>query len=194
MRITTSTFSSTWRPAILSGAFLLATATAGAAQPLQSVGLSAHGARLLVEEGSGHAGPGAADFFGFAVAAADFNGDGVDDLIAGLPGNDCDFVVWDCGATVLRLGVAGVGLSDGTTRQVQSPGPGHPAFAEFGATLAAGDFNGDGRADLAVGMPGDRVNFSPGGDTRSSKRRVMARDPAVGTPREPDPSHFRSRI
>jgi hypothetical protein len=163
MRNTSSTFGSPWRPALRSGAVVFALASAAGAQPLDAVGLRAHGARILVEEGAGHEGPGAADYFGFAVAAADFNGDGVGDLVAGLPGNDCDSVVWDCGATVLRLGVAGVGLSDATTRQVQSPGPGNPAFAEFGATLAAGDFNGDGRADLAVGMPGYHVDFDDEG-------------------------------
>lgn len=133
---------------------VVASARPGAAQPRPAIGLSAMGARLLVEEGPGHEGPGPADYFGAAVAAGDFNGDGVDDLVTGLPGNDCDFVVWDCGAVVLRLGVAGAGLADTTFRYMQMAGPGNPAFAEYGAVLSAGDFNGDGFADLAVGMPG----------------------------------------
>jgi hypothetical protein len=133
------------------------------AQQRPAVGLSAQRARLLVEEGSGHEGPGAADYFGFALVAADFNGDGVDDLVGGLPGNDCDFVVWDCGATLLRLGAQGVGLASSATRQIQMAGPGDPAFAELGAALAAGDFNGDDKDDLAIGMPGYHVTFDDQG-------------------------------
>jgi hypothetical protein len=156
---TNSNLLRSFRRAFSIGAFLVSIATSTSAQPRPWVGFSSLGADLLAEEGLGHEGPGAADYFGFAVVAADFNGDGVDDLVTGLPGNDCDFVVWDCGATVLRLGVQGAGLSSTATRQVQLNGPGDPAFAEYGATLTAGDFNGDGRADLAVGMPGYGVDW-----------------------------------
>src|SRR5207247_449249 len=32
----------------------------------------------------------------------------------------------------------------------------------FGSALAAGDFNGDGYTDLAIGVPGESVNGRPG--------------------------------
>ncbi len=53
----------------------------------------------------------AADFFGFASASADFNGDGVDDLATGVPESrgPAPFVN-GCGQVVVRYGVRGRGL------------------------------------------------------------------------------------
>ena len=50
-------------------------------------------------------------------------------------------------------------LSGGTssgTRTARRPGA-RPRPSDFGAALAAGDFDGDGRDDLAVGVPGESV-------------------------------------
>ena len=132
------------------------------AQPLPWVGLGARGARLLAEQGQGHHAPGAADHYGFALAAGDFNADGFDDLAAGIPGNDCDFVVWDCGSVALRFGAAATPLAGVLTLDPNGAGasgelPPEPAeaFDGYGRALAVGDFNHDGYDDLAVGVPGN---------------------------------------
>ncbi len=124
------------------------------AQPRPGIGLSPVGARLLLEEGTGHDAPGAADEYGFAVATGDFNADGYDDLAVGIPGNDCDFVIWDCGTVQVRFGGPAGSLQ---TVVVLNPElhPAEPAAANdmYGRALAVGDFDADGFDDLAVGVP-----------------------------------------
>ncbi|MGH9797638.1 MAG: FG-GAP repeat protein [Candidatus Polarisedimenticolia bacterium] len=144
-------------PALVAAA-LWAPAPAGA-QQIPWIGLAANGAQLLGEVGTGHNSPGAEDHFGFAVAAGDFNGDGFDDLASGIPGNDCDFVVWDCGSVQVRFGreVAPL-LPWGVLNPVDNPNEPAEASEENGYALATGDFNNDGHADLAVGVPGDRTD------------------------------------
>lgn len=95
----------------------------------------------------------AGDIFGSSVTAGDFNGDGIDDLAIGSPGEDV--------ATVVNGGVITVnwGSDFGLTHvgaQTFSANDfgGATAGEEFGYALAAGDFNDDGYDDLAVGCPG----------------------------------------
>jgi hypothetical protein len=135
---------------------------AGAPAQLASVGLSEVGGQRFAEEDLLLFVPAAGDRFGAAVAAGDFDGDGADDLATGIPfddgpvGSGCD----DCGIVVVRYGVDGRGLEGGLADTVlyqgfggssSPPNPGE----QFGAALAAGDFNGDGFDDLAVGAPRD---------------------------------------
>jgi hypothetical protein len=89
----------------------------------------------------------------------DFNGDGIGDLAVGAPGENLVGVA-DAGAVHVLYGTAS-GVS-GTGSQLWSQdSAGIADFAEagdgFGATMTAGDFNGDGRDDLAIGAPREDV-------------------------------------
>ena len=96
----------------------------------------------------------AGDRFSWAFAAGDFDQDGFDDLAVGHPGED--FGGLDQGAVTVLMGAAGTGIWNGAdifaTASGQVPGPVQD-YQDFGRSLAAGDFDGDGHADLAIGAP-----------------------------------------
>jgi hypothetical protein len=102
----------------------------------------------------------AGDHHGEAVAAGDFNGDGYDDLAMGAPYEDISGGFIDAGAVVVnwgtQFGVTNVGSQLLTEAAL---GGASEAYAEFGRALGAGDFNGDGYDDLAVGVPGSSVGL-----------------------------------
>ena len=100
------------------------------------------------------------------IARGDFNGDGVADLAVGIPNEDTGGVN-NVGAVNIIYGSAATGLLPNGSAlvppsQLWSQGSeGVPETNQtddrFGAALAAGDFNGDGFSDLAIGAPGERV-------------------------------------
>src|SRR5919201_1876203 len=97
---------------------------------------------------------------------ADFNGDGRSDLAVGVP-NENVGTVSDAGAVnVLYGGAAGVSSTGNQFWSQDSAGIQGVAQAanRLGRSLAAGDFDGDGRADLAIGVPGEDFGGS-GTDT-----------------------------
>ncbi len=130
----------------------------------------------------------AGEQFGFALAAGDFNKDGVDDLAVGAPRRIvstvdlascvpvpftllsviCDTSPGRAGGVSVFYGAAGSGLStsgsdgfrqsddeDGVNSATGEVGDSALPGERFGEVLAAGDFDNDGSADLAVGAPGN---------------------------------------
>ena len=108
------------------------------------------------------------DQFGWALAAGDFDGDGHDDLAISIIGQDLltsDVVAPDAGAVQVLYGSAN-GLRAFADEVWTMNSGGVPGIAgpnnHFGFALATGDFNRDGRADLAIGAPGAAIAIMPG--------------------------------
>jgi hypothetical protein len=91
----------------------------------------------------------AGDNFGSAIAADDFDGDGRADLAVGAPGETSQW-----GATYVFAGVAS-GFAP--TPSITYPGPYESNAGQ--SVASAGDVDGDGYADLIVGLPS--FMFSP---------------------------------
>ena len=114
------------------------------------LGLGAAGNQYWNQNEPGMAGGAEAnDHFGWALAAGDFDGDGYDDLAIGIPDEDIGSTV-DAGGMMVMYG-SGDGLA--AADRVWNMAGAAEAGARYGKALAAGDFDGDGRDDLAVGIP-----------------------------------------
>ncbi len=96
------------------------------------------------------------DAFGAALASGDFNGDGADDLASGVPLDNglAGFEQENVGIVIVRYGIVGSGLETGLADTLLRGMTWPEAEDRFGTALTAGDFNGDGYDDLAVGEPG----------------------------------------
>ena len=99
------------------------------------------------------------DTFGDSLAAGDFDHDGYGDLAVGVPGEDVLNISAAGAINVLYGGAAGLVGSGSQYINQDTPGVGSSVEPTdvFSAALAAGDFDGDGFADLAVGVPDEDV-------------------------------------
>src|SRR3990167_2469730 len=91
-------------------------------------------------------GEAAGDFFGWSIAAGDFNADGKTDLAVGA------------NSYSTQTGRAYIFYNDGSYTTAASSTDviitGEATINYFGSSLASGDFNADGKTDLAVGARG----------------------------------------
>jgi hypothetical protein len=99
------------------------------------------------------AGNEAGDLWGASLAAGDFNKDGFTDLAVGSPGEVVGTATKAGAVSVFRGSASG--LTAGAWYDQSTGGGASEASDAFGSSLAAGDFNGDGFADLAIGTPGE---------------------------------------
>ena len=88
-------------------------------------------------------GTSADELLGSCLAAGDFDGDGYSDLAVGRPG--------DGRVTVYGGGAAGLGVLNSASLTAAT------MYWDFGESCAAGDRQGDGYADLLVGLP--RIDY-----------------------------------
>jgi hypothetical protein len=142
-----------------------------------AVGLAALGNELLTQDNPGfpQSPAEADDVFGFALASGDFNGDHVDDLAVGTPNEDNGVSYEDAGSVQIFFGGTGhLASNSGLLKAGLVTAPQHwttgsdnvegamEANELFGYAVAAGDFNGDGYDDLAVGTPRETHGSGPG--------------------------------
>ncbi|NNF58942.1 MAG: T9SS type A sorting domain-containing protein [Rhodothermaceae bacterium] len=127
-------------------------------------GLSAASAQYFTEGTAGIPGtPEDYDWFGYALAGGDYDGDGADDLAIGLTGQAGNAPNSDSGGAVLVIAGGSGGLDPAaetplfTQDDAGIEGEGDPD-GRWGSALAGGDFDNDGADDLAVGAPDERVN------------------------------------
>ncbi|GGP91747.1 FG-GAP-like repeat-containing protein [Streptomyces griseomycini] len=94
------------------------------------------------------------DGFGTSSAWGDVNGDGHADLAIGVPGENDTSGHTDRGGVVVMYGPAlNTGFSYSTTGVTQTG-------AKLGTTVAVGDFNGDGKADVFAAGTGRGGNWN----------------------------------
>ena len=132
---------------------------AGAVQIIRggASGLAAAGSQLFNENSAGIVGYSEAnDYFGWALASGDFNGNGASDLAVGVPYEDYGTLI-NAGTVNVIYGVAGTGLGSAGNKVWNQNVAGIRDVGEngdvFGYSLAAALFSDDVSDDLAVGVP-----------------------------------------
>jgi len=108
---------------------------------------------------------GGMDNFGDSLSSGDFNGDGYDDLVIGVPDEDHNGTPEAGAVHVLYGGIGGLSATgnqfwDESDESV----PGNVGwYGHFGWSLATGDIDNDGYDDLAIGIPGKGIAGSQSG-------------------------------
>jgi FG-GAP repeat len=139
------------------------------------------------------------DFFGSSLSSGDFNGDGKDDLAIGVRAEDVNTGAgtFDNAGAVNVLYGSSTGLSDTSPIPDQywtQSSPNVNDLSEvsdvFGWSLSSGDFNGDGKDDLAIGVPREGVNLGTGSITEAGTVNVLYGSSKGLSATSPQPDQF----
>jgi hypothetical protein len=125
-----------------------------------ATGLSAGGNQFLHQNSPGMAESAKkGDNFSYSLAGGDYNGDGIDDLAAGAPFKKVDGIGGAGTVSILNGSATGLTTAGNQFWSQNSPDILSDAsqYDNFGRELARGDFNGDGRIDLAVAVYSEDV-------------------------------------
>ena len=98
------------------------------------------------------------DYFGYATAIGDFNGDLFHDLAVGVPGEFNRGVRFAGEVNILYGTTTGLTCSGAQAWSPPLPDEGNISLANFGSALAVADFDLDGYEDLAVGNPNEDLS------------------------------------
>ena len=157
--------------------------------------------QILNQQESGSPDPAEAeDFFGWALAACDFDFDGFDDLAVGVPREDLTLggtlTIVDSGIVEIYYGTS-AGLASPASAVLKSNGI-ESGQQRLGEALACGDFDSDGFDDLVVGLPGrhrrrgtlvpDGFSSIPGRRRESARGRSGSTRTARGCRAKPRPA------
>lgn len=123
-------------------------------------GLTTEGNQLLHQNITGiHGMAEEYDWFGFLVAADDFNNDGYADLAVSVELEDIGDLV-NAGAVNIIYGSENGLTSENNMlfhQDIAGIDGASEAYDYFGSALATGDFDSDGYADLAIGVRGEAI-------------------------------------
>ena len=108
------------------------------------------------------------DNFGISLSSGDFNADGKDDLVLGVRSEDLGSVINVGGVEVIYGSSNGLSATLAHADQFRTQenvdiDDSAEAGDQFGYSLATGDFNADGKDDLAIGVPFEDVGSISGG-------------------------------
>ena len=137
-----------------------------------TTGLSGSGSQLFFQGGGGVTDVAEPfDSFGAALAAGDFDNDGFVDLAVGVPGEDLQAIPNAGAVNVLYGSTTGLSGAGGQFFSQDTTGVLGTAEPEdtFGSAVGAGDFDNDGFADLAIGVPAE----DPGGAALAGAVNVL---------------------